>query len=301
MELWIPVTLAAAFLQNVRSALQKQLKGRLSTTGATFVRFGFGFPFAILYVAILHYGLGWAWPVATPLFALYTILGGLAQIGATFLLVHLFSYRNFAVGTAYSKTEPVQAAIFGIVILGDRISQGAAVAIAVGLAGVAAISVARSPMTARDLGAALVGRVAVVGLISGALFGASAVFYRAASLSLGAPGFLMQAGFTLACVTLFQTAVMMAYMRLREAGQITKVLQNWRPASLVGLSGVVGSACWFTAMTIQNVAYVRTLGQVELIFTLATSYFFFRERANRMELLGIGLITGGITILLLGG
>ena len=33
-----------------------------------------------------------------------------AQIFATMLLVYLFSLRNFAVGTAYSKTEPVQVA-----------------------------------------------------------------------------------------------------------------------------------------------------------------------------------------------
>ena len=131
-------------------------------------------------------------------------------------------------------------------------------------------------------------------------FGISAVCYRAASLSLGAPGFLMQAAFTLVCVTLFQTVVMLVYMRAREPGQITAVLANWRPAALVGLAGIAGSACWFTAMTIQNVAYVRALGQIELIFTLATSYFFFRERANRMELAGIALITSGILILLLG-
>ena len=42
MELWIPITIAAAFLQNVRSTLQKYLKGRIGTTGATFVRFGYG-------------------------------------------------------------------------------------------------------------------------------------------------------------------------------------------------------------------------------------------------------------------
>ena len=47
MSLWIPITIAAAFLQNVRSALQKHLKGVMGTTGATFVRFGYGFPFAL--------------------------------------------------------------------------------------------------------------------------------------------------------------------------------------------------------------------------------------------------------------
>ena len=123
--------------------------------------------------------------------------------------------------------------------------------------------------------------------------------YRGASLSLGGEGFLMQAAFTLACVTLFQTIVMAIYMRLREPGQITRVIQAWKVAAWVGLSGMMGSAGWFTAMTIQNAAYVRALGQIELVFTFASSYFLFHERIRPMELLGIVLVIGGILILLL--
>jgi drug/metabolite transporter (DMT)-like permease len=299
VELWVYITVAAAFLQNFRSAMQKRLTGRLGTTGATFVRFGFGFPFAIVYVFVLHHAFGMDWPVPHLTFVLYGAAGGLAQIFATFLLLHLLSYRNFVVGTAYSKTDTVQAALFGIVILGDRISLGAAVAILVAMTGVIAISVARTEVTVRALAVSLFERRALIGLASGALFGISAVFYRAASLSLGGPGFLMPAGFTLVCVSIFQTAVMLGYMWLREPGQITAVARSWRPSLMVGLGGIAGSACWFTAMTIQNVAYVRALGQIELIFTFAASYFFFHERSNRREVLGVVLVAGGIIILLL--
>ena len=48
MEAWIVITIAAAFIQNIRSSLQKHLKGAMGTTGATFVRFGFGAPFALV-------------------------------------------------------------------------------------------------------------------------------------------------------------------------------------------------------------------------------------------------------------
>ncbi len=300
MELWIPITIAAAFSQNLRSAMQKHLKGRLSTTGATFVRFGFGFPLALVYVLVLHYGLGMDWLVPHGWFLLYAAAGGLAQIIATFLLVHLFSYRNFAVGTAYSKTEPLQAAIFGVIILGDTISTGATIAILIGLTGVIAISVAHSPLTPRTLISSLLQRTALIGLTSGAFFGVSAVFYRAASLSLSESGFIMQAATTLVWVTGFQSMVMLIYMRWREPGQITAVWRARGPSFLVGLTGITGSACWFTAVTIQNVAYVRALGQIELIFTIAASYFFFRERINRAELMGVALIAACIVILLLG-
>ena len=51
--LWIPLAIGAAFLQNVRSALQKYLKDELGVAGATFVRFGYGFPFALIYLSVL--------------------------------------------------------------------------------------------------------------------------------------------------------------------------------------------------------------------------------------------------------
>lgn len=300
MELWVPITLAAAFLQNLRSALQKHLKGALGTSGATFCRFFYAVPLALAYAALLGEGYGFEWPAPNVRFAVFAMVGGVAQITATALLVYLFSLRNFAVGTTYSKTETVQTAIFGLVILGEAVSLAAAVAIAVSLAGVMAISVAKSRLTLRNLLFGWTGRAAFIGIASGAFFGLSAVAYRAAALSLGGEGFLMQAAFTLAFALVFQTAVMGAYLRLREPGEFTRVLRQWRVGSLVGVSGMLASAGWFTAMTIENAAYVRAVGQVELVFTFIASHFFFRERSTALEAAGIALIVGGIVILLLG-
>ena len=299
MELWIPITIAAAFFQNLRSALQKHLKGRLSNTGATFSRFAYAAPLAVLYVAALAALTGEAVPRPHATFVAYAAVGGLAQITATALLLYSFSFRNFAVGTTYSKTETVQTAIFGILILGDPLGPGAAAAIVISLLGVMTISVASTRMTFLGLVTSLTEKPALIGIASGAFFGLSAISYRGASLSLGERGFLIRAAFTLACVTLFQTLVMAAYMRLREPGQITAVLRAWRIAAWAGASGMLASAGWFTAMTIQNAAHVRALGQIELLFTFAASVFLFHERPNRIEVAGIALVVGGILILLL--
>ena len=300
MELWIPITLVAAFMQNLRSALQKHLKGSLSTAGATFCRFVYAVPLALAYVTLLGEGFGFEWPAPNTRFALFAMLGGIAQITATALLVYLFSLRNFAVGTTYSKTETVQTAVFGVVILGEPVGPAAALAIGISLVGVMLISASRSRLTLRNLLLGWTARAAFIGVLSGTFFGVSAVAYRAASLSLGGEGFLMQAAFTLACVLLFQTALMTVWIRLREPGELTRVVRGWRIASLVGVSGMLGSAGWFTAMTLQNAAYVRALGQVELVFTFIASYFFFRERTTTLELGGIVLIVAGIVILLVG-
>ena len=299
MDAWIPITIAAAFFQNLRSALQRHLKGVLSTTGATFSRFAYAAPLALLYVAALAAPTGQDLPSPNPPFVAYAVVGGLAQITATALLLYSFSFRNFAVGTAYSKTETVQTAIFGIVILGDPLGLGAAAAIVISLIGVMAISVARTRMSLVGLLTSLAEKPALIGIASGAFFGLSAISYRGASLSLGDHGFLIRAAYTLACVTVFQTLVMAVYMRLREPGQVTAVFRAWRVAAWAGVSGMIASACWFTAMTIQNAAYVRALGQIELVFTFAAAVFFFRERPNRTEVVGILLVIGGILLLLL--
>jgi len=301
IEAWIPITIAAAFLQNLRSAAQKKLQGPLGTTGASFVRFGFGFPLAILYVLVLHYGLGRAFPAMSIPFAVWAFIGGVAQIAATIVLVHMFTLRNFAVGTAYSKTEPVQAALFGLVILGERLTAGAVWAIIIGVVGVMLISVARTPLSWRGLAAALLGRTALTGILSGALFGISAVAYRSAALSLGGDDRMMQAAVTLAVVTTMQTVLMVAWMALRDVGEFGRVARAWRSSLLVGIAGVLGSACWFTAMALQPVAYVRALGQIELIFTFASAVFIFKERINALEIAGCLLIVGGILLLLLVG
>ncbi|SDR48645.1 DMT family transporter [Pseudovibrio sp. Tun.PSC04-5.I4] len=299
MELWIPITIFAAFSQNLRSALQKHLKGKIGTTGATFIRFGFGFPIAVLYLLGILQVTGEALPAVEYSFFIAAGLGGLAQIAAAFLLVHLFSYRNFAVGTAYSKTEPVQAALFGFILLGEQLTPLGMAAIAVGIVGVLFISLGKVQFTGRSLAAALTGKPALIGLTAAAFFGASAAFYRTASLSVEADTFLLQAAFTLVCVTGFQTVVMASWMSFSCPSELRAALKNWRMSSLVGLAGIIGSIGWFTAMTLQQVAYVRALAQIELVFTLAASWIFFREKITPVELAGCVLVAlGGVGIVM---
>src|SRR3546814_4260976 len=75
----------------------------------------------LLYLFSLKSATGLPWPEPNLTFLAYCIAGGIAQIMFTALLVWLFSFRNFSVGTTYSKTEVVQVAILGFVLLGDTI------------------------------------------------------------------------------------------------------------------------------------------------------------------------------------
>lgn len=296
--LWIPVTIAAALFQNLRTALQKHLTGRLSTYGATLTRFLYGLPLAIAYLLLLRYGLGLEPPPSSLVFGLWVLLGSVSQILATAALLACFKRRNFAVGTALSKSEVVQAALFGLLFLGERLSWLGVAAIATGTAGVMLIAVDKGRLGLRGLLAGLGGTAALLGLASGGLFAISAVAFRAAALETGHESFLMAAGWTLLASVLLQSLLLAAWLYFREPGQLTAVFATWRLSSLVGITGVLGSACWFTAMTIQQVAYVRTLGMIELVFTFLVSVLVFRERPSARETLGIALLVAGILLVL---
>ena len=299
IEAWIPLTIAAAFFQNLRSALQKHLKSHLSTAGATYVRFLYAWPFAVLYLWGLASLGGFEVPEPNLTFLIYCVLGGISQIVFTFLLIWLFSFRNFAAGTVYSKTETVQVVILGLLILGDPLTFGAGVAIMVSLIGVMALSVAETKVTFRSLGVSLFERTTLVGLACGAALGASVVFFRGGALALGDDGFLIRAAMTLAVSVVIQTVIMGVYLLLREPDQLRAVVVHWRPSLSVGIAGALASIFWFSAFTLQNAAYVRALGQIELIFTVLASAILFREKVRALELIGVLFIGGGILILVL--
>lgn len=299
METWVLITIAAAFLQNIRSVLQKHLKGVMGTTGATFVRFGFGVPFALVFVCLLAFGLDYPLPRPNSVFFGWVVLAAISQITAQALLIQMFSHRNFTVGTAYSRTEPAQAALFGLIFLGDRVGTGTLVAIAISLVGVVLISIARSASGSAALLRSVFSRTAALGLASGAFFGIAAVGYRAASLSLAGPNFMMQAAVTLLVAIILQTVVMLIWMWFRAPGEVARIRAAWKIAAMVGLVGATASFGWFMAMTLQTAAAVKALAQVEMIFTFASSVLVFREHVNKLEIFGCIFIVAGILVLLL--
>ncbi len=299
MNLWIIITVAAAFLQNIRSSLQKHLKNVMGSTGATFVRFGFGVPFALLYWFILIYGFDFQVPGLNARFFLWASIASFSQIFATFLLVYLFSFRNFTVGTAYSRTEPAQTAIFALILFGEKLSLGSIMAIAISIVGVMMISVARSAINLKTVFTSVLSQTALIGLASGTLFGLSAVGYRTAALSVEHEYFMVQSSTTLVFAIILQTLAMLTWISLRQKDELAKIIKAWKPALAVGFVGATASFGWFTAFTLQQAALVKVVAQVEMLFTFASSIFFFKETINRLEIIGCILITTGIILLVL--
>src|SRR5947199_370873 len=174
--LWALFTIIAAAAQTVRNATQRELTAKLGTVGATHVRFLFGFPFALVFLAGVMIALGQGLPRPPPMFWPWVIVGAVAQVGATALMLAAMTDRSFVVVYAYIKTEPVQVALFGLVFLGDAVTPAMAAAIVIATAGV--MIMALKPGTAMGL------RATLLGLAAGAMFAASAIGFRGAISSL---------------------------------------------------------------------------------------------------------------------
>ncbi|MEM7196633.1 MAG: EamA family transporter, partial [Pseudomonadota bacterium] len=277
MDTWIVFTIGAAFFQNLRSALQKHIKGKLSTLGAAYSRFLYALPFSAVYLLVIHYTGDSAYPDPTSLFLFYCLLGGLSQILFTVVLLWLFSFKSFAVGTTFSKLEVIMVAVLGALVIGDSLNTVAIIAIVISSLGVLALSMGQNSLTVHNIASAFTHRTTFIGLLCAALLGGSVVFFRAASLTLNHTNFVMGAAYTLFISLVIQTVLMGVYIFFREPGQLGLMVKHWRPSMLVGLAGVLASIGWFTAFTIQNASYVRALGQIELVFTFIATVFFFKE------------------------
>jgi drug/metabolite transporter (DMT)-like permease len=298
--LWIPVTVWAAFAQTLRNVAQRHLSAELGTLGATLVRFLYGLPFALAWLVVVVLYTGEALPAPDSGFALWLVLGAFGQVLATALMLAAMAERNFTLGVAYSKTEIIQVALFGFAFLGDAVSVAGALAIGLGTLGVLLMSPVDRARPIRSLLAGWTARPALLGLASGACFAISAVSFRGAALSMPGTSFLLAAAFTLLCAQALQSVALGGWLLARTPQTVVRVMRAWRTSLVAGFMGAAASAGWFTAMAIEPVAHVRTLGLIELLFSSAISRKLFRERLNRTEVAGMLLLVAGLAVVALG-
>jgi len=301
MPLWIVASIFAAFMQNLRFLLQRHLKvTSLSTGGATWARFAFAVPFVALVLFTYKGVTAQPWPGIGPGYWGYVITGALAQMSATACVVALFARRNFYVGITLKKSEVLLTALIGLVVLGEAVSTPVLIAIAVGFVGVLVLS---DPPKAGGLAwtARIFNSASGYGLASGLLFAISAVTYRGATLALEGGDAPLRAAMALLTATLVQSTTLGLWLLFRERGQITKVMASWRVSTLTGLTSMLGSMGWFIAFALQTAAYVKALGQVELLFTFLFSAFWLHEKTSRNEVIGIALILASLGLVLWAG
>ena len=289
--LWAVFTIVAAFAQTIRNAMQRELSGGLGVVGATHVRFLFGFPFALVFLVVLlvvtgaplpHPGLSfWAWVAA----------GAFIQIAATALMLATMDGRSFVVTIAYTKTEPIQVAIFGLVFLGDAVTWPMLAAISTATAGVIVMSTKPGGMVGGM-------KPTLLGLASGGALALAVIGFRGAILSLDLPNYVMAATFTLVIGLALQAVALSLFLSLRRPSVMFALLRAWKASLFAGFMGALASQFWFLAFALATAASVRTLALVEVLFAQLVARFAFNQRTSPREGIGMALVVAGVALLI---
>ena len=293
MDVWVSFTLLAAVMQSLRTAGQKKIAEKISIQAATLVRFLFGIKFVSAYFLFIDW-------VYEPLefgingkFFLFGALASIAQILATVCLINVVSMKNFAVGTSLAKTESILIAILGTFFFSSPLSVWGYVSVLIGSAGLVFASQWKVSLADKANFNSL-----SYGLCAGLGFALASLWIRSASLSL-AVGPIPSAAAVLLYMVVLQSLICFLWIVLKEPEQLNLIKNNFNACLFIGFTGVAGSVGWFTAMSLQNAALVKTLGQVEFIIGLLITYFYFKERISRREYLGIVLIA--LSVFLIAG
>jgi drug/metabolite transporter (DMT)-like permease len=273
--------------------MQKELTTTLGTVGATHVRFLFGLPFAILFLTMIVLVSGVRPPPITMTAFAWTLLGALTQIGATALLLAAMRERSFVVTIALSKTEPVHVALLGLIFLGDRLTAGMTVAIALATVGVVMMSWPKKTADTQ-----MSWQSAALGIASGAMFGFAAIGFRGGIKALDADWFVIAASTILVLGLVIQTLTLTVYLLIRDREKLAAIFRAWRPSIIAGFMGAFASQMWFLAFALESAAKVRTLALVELLFAQLVTRQMFKQKLASREAVGIALMIIGVIVLL---
>jgi drug/metabolite transporter (DMT)-like permease len=290
--LWVAFTLSASAAQTARNVMQRELTDALGALGASQVRFLFGLPFAILFFVALRFATGVAAPSIAPAAAGFIVMGALAQIAGTALMLAAMRERSFVVVIAFTKTEAAQVALYALLFLGERPTVTLVGAIALATAGV--FLMAGSGAEAGRAG----WRPVAMGLVSATAFAFAAVGFRGAVTRLDTPSIAMAATTVLVAGLAVQTAILLVWLALFDRAGLKAILALWRASLLAGFMGALASQLWFVAFALTDAARVRTLALVEVLFAQAASLRLFRERPSAREWLGMALIVAAAAVLI---
>jgi drug/metabolite transporter (DMT)-like permease len=287
---WVFFTLGAVVLQTFRNALQSKLSANMSTSGVTLSRFLFAPPIALIYLALLYSLSNQIIPEFPLKFIFLVVVASVLQIFATALMVILFKQKNFSVGAGLAKSEALVAGVLGTLFFGSQLSLFGWIGLVVGATAIFVLS-------GGGRKGQLSFKTVVIGLACGTCFALTSLFVRQASQSLNVP-FPHNAAWVLLWVLCIQTTLLVSYIAVKSRSTFLTLKSNLQRVFITSVIGCLGTICWFSAMSLQHVAYVKTLGQVEVVLTMLLATFWLKNKVQRHEVIGLLLIAVAATLVM---
>jgi drug/metabolite transporter (DMT)-like permease len=287
---WVFFTLSAVVLQTFRNALQSKLSVHMSTSGVTLARFLFAPPIALTYLVLLYTFSNQAIPEFSPKFVFLVVLASIMQISATALMVILFKQKNFSVGAGLAKSEALVAGVLGTLFFGSQLSLFGWVGILVGAAAIFVLS-------GGGRKGQLSFKTVIIGLACGSCFALTSLFVRQASHLLNVP-FPHSAAWVLVWVLCIQTTLLVSYIAINNRSTFVAIKNNAKMTLVTSIISCFGTICWFSAVSLHHVAYVKTLGQVEVLLTMLVATFWLKNKVQKHEVIGLLLIAAAAILVM---
>ena len=279
---WILFTLGAVVMQTVRNALQSKLSGAVNTSGVTLSRFILAPPIALVYLLILYSSSASQAPEFSGTFIAVILCASLLQIAATSLMVILFKQKNFAIGAGLAKSEALVAGVVGMLFFGSYLTP-------LGWAGIVIGAIAVFVLSSGNRLHGISVKTMVIGLACGTCFALTSLLVREASHMLNVQH-TMAAAWVLLWVLCVQTISLSGYIALTKPFVFRQLTNAKKQVLAISTVSCLGSICWFTAMALQHVALVKTLGQLEVLLTLVLSHYWLKNAVTKREIAGLLLI-----------
>ena len=279
---WILFTLGAVILQTVRNALQSKLSGAVNTSGVTLSRFILAPPIALVYLLILYSSSASQVPEFSGSFIAVILCASLLQIAATSLIVILFKQKNFAIGAGLAKSEALVAGVVGMLFFGSYLTP-------LGWAGIVIGAIAVFVLSSGNRLHGISVKTMVIGLACGTCFALTSLLVREASHMLNVQH-TVAAAWVLLWVLCVQTISLSGYIALTKPFVFRQLTNAKKQVLAISTVSCLGSICWFTAMALQHVALVKTLGQLEVLLTLVLSHYWLKNAVTKREIAGLLLI-----------
>ncbi|KHT59950.1 multidrug transporter [Alteromonas macleodii] len=279
---WILFTLGAVVMQTLRNALQSKLSGAVNTSGVTLSRFILAPPIALVYLLILYSSSASQVPEFSGSFIAVVLCASLFQIAATSLMVILFKQKNFAIGAGLAKSEALVAGVVGMLFFGSYLTP-------LGWAGIVIGAIAVFVLSSGNRLHGISVKTMVIGLACGTCFALTSLLVREASHMLNVQH-TVAAAWVLLWVLCVQTISLSGYIALTKPFVFRQLTNAKKQVRAISTVSCLGSICWFTAMALQHVALVKTLGQLEVLLTLVLSHYWLKNAVTKREIAGLLLI-----------
>lgn len=299
---WFYLTILAVIFQTQRNLMQRNLRNKLGTIAVSWARIFFILPFLLISLGFLCVNNSDLFVKVDYVFYIFCFGAAIAQILGTLCLVELFSCRNFVVGVTYMKTDTLQVAILAAIFLSESVPTLGVIAISIAVIGIILLT----PLSKLDENLKILNKIvhksAILGLAVGLFLSFTTIFMKKAMniAEIESGSKIMSVIVVLIIYTIMQNILYIAYESYRKNLKATfrEIMLHWKKCSQIGVFSIAGTICWLGAFSLQLVAYVKVVAQLEILVSFFISHYLLKEKSSKYEVSGILLLVLSVILIL---